>query len=57
MQRLKSPGSAQKFLATHAAGYKTFNVQHPFTSVQTHRTPRAAAIDIWRTAVIAPDNS
>src|SRR5271166_1990502 len=27
MQRFKSPGSAQKFLSTHAAVYNTFNVQ------------------------------
>jgi putative transposase len=53
MQRFKSPGSAQKFLSTHAAIYNTFNVQRHLTSAQTHRTLRAAAIDTWRTAVAA----
>ena len=46
MQRFKSPGSAQKFLSTHAAVYNTFNVQRHLTSAQTHRTLRAAAMDV-----------
>jgi len=53
MQRFKSPGSAQKFLSTHAAVYNTFKVQRHLTSAQTHRTLRAAAMDTWRTAVAA----
>ena len=53
MQRFKSPGSAQKFLSTHAAVYNTFNVQRHFTSAETHRVLRAAAMDTWRTAVAA----
>ena len=53
MQRFKSPGSAQKFLSTHAAVYNTFNVQRHLTSAQTHRTLRAAAMETWRTAVAA----
>jgi putative transposase len=53
MQRFKSPGSAQKFLSTHAAVYNTFNVQRHLTSAQTHRMLRAAAMDTWRTAVAA----
>src|SRR5450755_3425661 len=53
MQRFKSPGSAQKFLSTHAAVYNTFNVQRHLTSARTHRTFRAAAMNTWRDAVAA----
>ena len=53
MQRFKSPGSAQKFLSTHAAVYNTFNVQRHLLSAQTHRALRAAAMTTWRTAVAA----
>jgi putative transposase len=53
MQRFKSPGSAQRFLSTHAAVYNTFNVQRHLTSAQAHRMLRAAAMDTWRTAVAA----
>ena len=53
MQRFKSPGSAQKFLSTHAAVYNIFNVQRHLTSAQTHRELRAVAMDTSRTAVAA----
>ena len=53
MQLFKSPGSAQKFLSTHAAVYNTFNVQRHLTSAQTHRALRAVAMDTWRTTVAA----
>jgi putative transposase len=53
MQRFKSPGSAQKFLSTHAAVYNTFNVQRHLTSAPTHRVLRAAALDTWRTVLAA----
>jgi putative transposase len=53
MQRFKSPGSAQKFLSTHAAVYNTFNAQRHLTSARTHRTLRAAALKTWREAVAA----
>jgi len=48
MQRFKSPGSAQRFLSTHAAIYNTFNVQRHLTSAQTHRTLCTAAMTTWR---------
>ena len=53
MQRFKSPGSAQKFLSTHAAVYNTFNVQRHLISAHTHRTLRGVAMTTWRTAVAA----
>ena len=34
MQRFKSPGSALKFLSTHAAVYKTFNVQRHLVPIE-----------------------
>jgi putative transposase len=51
MQGFKSPGSAQRFLSTHAAAYNTFNVQRHLISARTHRDFRAAAMDVWREAV------
>jgi|SRR5208283_4639745 len=48
-----SPGSAQKFLSTHAAVYNTFNVQRHLISAQTHRALRGVAMTTWRTAVAA----
>jgi hypothetical protein len=50
---VQEPGSAQKFLSTHAAVCNTFNVQRHLSSGQTHRTLRAAAMDTWPTAVAA----
>ncbi len=51
MQGFKSPGSAQRFLSTHAAAYNTFNVQRHLISASTHRVFRAAAMNVWREAV------
>ena len=53
MQRFKSPGSAQKFLSTHAAVYNTFNAQRHLASALTYRVLRADALATWRTAVAA----
>ena len=53
MQRFKSPGSAQKFLSTHAVVYNTFNVQRHLTSARMHRSFPAAAMNTWREAVTA----
>jgi putative transposase len=53
MQGFKSPGSAQRFLSTHAAVYNTFNVQRHPTTRQTHRTLLSAAMSMWRDSVIA----
>src|SRR3984893_2127960 len=53
MLRFKSPGSAQKFLSTHAAAYNTFNVQRHLTSAKTHRAFRATAMQTWRDVVDA----
>ena len=51
MQRFKSPGSAQRFLSTHAAVYNTFNVQRHLVSAPTYRALRADALATWRTSV------
>src|ERR1700694_6162697 len=51
MQGFKCPGSAQRFLSTHAATYNTFNVQRHLISARTHRAFRASAMNMWREAV------
>jgi transposase-like protein len=50
MQRFKSPGSAQRFLSTHAAVYNVFNNQRHLTTRQTYRTLRSEATSVWRDA-------
>ena len=51
MQGFKCPGSAQRFLSTHAATYNTFNVQRHLISARTHRAFRESAMNVWREAV------
>ena len=53
MQGFKSPGSAQRFLACHAAVHNLFNLQRHLTSRPTHRRFRAEALQQWRMAAAA----
>ncbi len=53
MQRFKSPGSAQRFLSTHAAIYNTFYTQRHLISRKTLREFRTAAMEEWRIVVAA----
>jgi transposase-like protein len=50
MQRFNSPGSAQRFLAAHAAVYNTFNIQRHLISRRTLRRFRASAMEKWQAA-------
>jgi len=53
MQRFKSPGSAQRFLSSHAAVQNTFNLQRHLISRATLRRFRAGAMWQWRVATTA----
>jgi hypothetical protein len=53
MQRFKSPGSAQRFLSTHATIYNTFNVQRHLISRETLRQFRNEALSAWQTVTAA----
>ncbi len=53
MQRFKSPGSAQRFLSTHAAVYNTFNVQRHLISRKILRQFRNDAMGVWQTTTAA----
>lgn len=52
-QKFKSQGSAQRFLATHAAVYNAFNTQPHLISRSTLRLVRAEAHQAWAAATIA----
>ena len=52
-QKFKSEGSAQRFLATHAAIYNTFNTQPHLISRPTLRQFRAEAHRAWADATAA----
>jgi transposase-like protein len=53
MQRFKSPGSAQRFLSTHAAVHNTFYVQRHLTSRATLRVLRGEALQMWAATTAA----
>ena len=53
MQRFKSQGQAQRFVATHGAIYNLFNLQRHLISRTTLRTFRADAMAGWMAASVA----
>ncbi|NIA69887.1 IS6 family transposase [Pelagibius litoralis] len=53
MQGFKSPGSAQRFLSTHAAVYNLFNTQRHLLSRMTNRQFRDEAHAQWRSVALA----
>jgi putative transposase len=50
MQGFRSPGSAQRFLALHAATYNAFNTRRHLISAADHRQARSQAFVAWRQA-------
>jgi putative transposase len=52
-QCLKSAGSTQRFLSTHAAVHNTFDVQRHLVSRRTLRTFRTEAMQAWQIATAA----
>jgi transposase-like protein len=53
MQRFKSPGAAQHFLAIHAATYNTFYHQRHLNRRPFYKELRTASFDAWKTASAA----
>ena len=53
MQGFKSPGSAQRFLSTHAAIYNSFYTQRHLISRKTLRQFRNEAMSVWKIATAA----
>jgi transposase-like protein len=53
MQRFKSQGQAQRFVATHGAIYNLLNVQRHPISRSTLRSFRANAMEAWINASAA----
>ena len=53
MQRFKSPGSAQRFLSTHAAVYNIFSVRRHLISRITLRQFRNEAMSVWQVVTAA----
>ena len=54
-QKFKSQGSVQRFLASLAAVYNTFNLQPHLTSRPTLRLLRAQADQAWEAATVAAE--
>jgi transposase-like protein len=52
-QRFKSPGSAQRFLAIHAAVQNTFYVQRHLLPRRIFKTFRAETFAVWRQSCLA----
>ena len=52
-QRFKSAGSAQRFLAMHAAVHNTFSLQRHLVSRRTLQLFRAEAMQAWQNATAA----
>jgi transposase-like protein len=52
-QRFKSPGSAQRFLAIHAAVYNTFYVQRHLLSRRIFKKFRTDALAVWQQSWLA----
>ena len=52
-QKFKSQASAQRFLATHAAIYNTFNTQPHLTTRPALRLLRGGAFKAWQLATVA----
>jgi transposase-like protein len=52
-QKFKSQASSQRFLATHAAVYNTFNTQPHLTTRPTLRLLRDEAFKAWRLETVA----
>ena len=50
MQGFRSPGSAQRFLSTHAAVANTFTTCRHLISARAHRQFRSEAFAAWRQA-------
>jgi transposase-like protein len=53
MQCFKTPGSAQRFLSTHAAVYNTFHTQRHLISRKTLRRFRGEAMNTWQAVTAA----
>jgi len=53
IQGLKSPGSAHRFLSTHAALYNSFYIQRHLISHKTLRQFRGEAMNKWQAVTAA----